>query len=188
MVVLVHPLLERRGGQGAAAGVRKKGLLRRGAEDLLVGCEQMLGQRGYGRWWLADRSADRRDQLSIAPSLVLVWTATMDLEIGVRMGAVEHGLRRGAVDVGVLVEVSARLGGIEVCLAFLQVFDLAGGVLGPREAAMQTSHLCTLCRSRLAMERRGWREDKHALEGESVSWNSAKARRMSGLACPVYKI
>ena len=92
-------------------------------------------------------------------------------------------MRRRAIHVGILVDVSTRLGRVEVGLAFLQVFYLAGGVLGSREAAMQTSHFCTLA---ITVNKARFDEaDKRALEGESVSWNSAKARRISGFACPV---
>jgi len=60
----------------------------------------------------------------------------MDLEVRVRMSTIEYGLRRCAVHVGILVDVSTRFGRVEVSLAFLQVFDLPGGVLGPSEAAV----------------------------------------------------
>jgi len=56
-------------------------------------------------------------------------------------------LRGRAVHVGILVDVSTRFGRVEVGLAFLKMFDLAGGVLGPREATMQTSHFRTLVKT-----------------------------------------
>jgi hypothetical protein len=60
----------------------------------------------------------------------------MDLEVWVRMGPVEYRLRWGPVHVGILVDVSARFGRVEVGLTFLQMLDLPGGVLGPSEATM----------------------------------------------------
>ena len=66
----------------------------------------------------------------------------MDLEIGIRLGAIQYSLR---IDIRrAFGQVGGSFGRIEVGLTFLKVLDLAGGILCAREAAMQTPHLCTL--------------------------------------------
>ena len=66
----------------------------------------------------------------------------MDLEIGIRLGAIQYSLR---IDIRrAFGQVGGSFGRIEVGLAFLKMLDLTGGVLCAREAAVQTPHLCAL--------------------------------------------
>jgi len=74
---------------------------------------------------------------------------TVDLEIRVRMLPVQNSRvrwyipfeRRGVFSLG---NMCLCLGGGKVGLAFLQVFNLAGGILRAHETAMETSDLVAL--------------------------------------------
>lgn len=153
VAVLHQPLRERTWCQRPAASMRQEGLLGRAREGRLAHGEQVGGQRGRNGRRHATHVGG--ELLAITAALD-VGPATVDLEVWIRLLAVEHSSRCDAGGHGPLVAVLRApclgLGRSQVGLALVEMFNLARRVLRAHEAAVQTAHLITFCGRVLVLE------------------------------------
>jgi hypothetical protein len=136
--------------------MRQEGLLRglrklTGVSGEEVGCQagRLVGMHGQ----------TRRKRFAISCALGTIWPTTVNLQVGVRGLAVEDlgrglgcsRLVRGSILLH-LRHMGLRIGRRQIQLAFLEVLNLARGILCAHVAAVQTAHFVAFRRRVLVLE------------------------------------